>query len=62
MTSRIQLELTIKEFAIVKKSLLNYRGKIDFLMNKEDVNLETTQRILRESKVLDYLLDNIKDE
>lgn len=62
MTSKIQLELTIKEFTIIKKALQNYKGKLEYMLGKEDMNLDMTQKILKESKVLDYLLDSVKDE
>ena len=62
MVSKIQLELTIKEFNIIKKALVNYKGKVDFLKSKEDVSLEMAQRLIKEERLLTYLLDSIKEE
>lgn len=62
MVSKVQLELTIKEFNIVKKALINYKGKLEFLKDREDVSLEMAQRLIREERLLTYLLDSIKEE
>lgn len=62
MISKIQLELTLKEFNIVKKALINYKGRLEYLKDREDLGLEVAQRLIREERLLNYLLENIREE
>lgn len=62
MVSKIHLELTLKEFHIVKKALLNYQGKLDYLKERDDLGLEVTQRLIREERLLTYILESIREE
>lgn len=62
MVSKIQLELTLKEFNIIKKALTNYRGRLEYLKEREDLGLEVAQRLIKEERLLNYLLENIKEE
>ena len=62
MISKVNIELTLREFSLIKKALINYKNKIDHLKTKEDLGLEVTQRILKEEKLLIYLLESIREE
>lgn len=62
MISKIQLELTLKEFSIIKKALVNYKGRLEYLKDREDLALDVAQRLIREEKLLNYLLENIREE
>ena len=62
MISKVNIELTLREFSLIKKALINYKNKIDQLKTKEDLGLEVTQRILKEEKLLIYLLESIREE
>lgn len=62
MVSKIQLELTLKEFNIVKKALTNYKGRIEYLKEREDLGLEVARRLIKEERLLNYLLENIREE
>ena len=62
MVSKIQLELTLKEFSIIKKALTNYKGRLEYLKDREDLGLEVAQRLIKEERLLNYLLENIKEE